>query len=148
VSLFLRALHEAGHAIVGKALGHEVWRVHVGDDGDYCDGGYLSPAPEGTPAGQRQRALVSLGGYLATAMHGQDQGFDVGDWDVAAEDWETFERLRDGMTYRHARRKVLRILTERAPELLALARRVESERDVRIDPHPSERDGAIELGVS
>lgn len=138
MSLFLRALHESGHAVVGKALGHEVYLIHLGDDGDYCDGGYLSSFPDGEPAGQRRRALIALGGYFATAMYGQGQGFDVSDWAVAEQDLAEFESNRDGMTFRHARKKVIRILREHEEGLLALASRVANERDVRLDPHPSE----------
>jgi hypothetical protein len=134
----LRALHEAGHAVVGKALGHEVYRIHLGDDGDYCDGGYLSASPDGDPPGRRKRALIALGGYFATALYGQDQGFDVSDWDVASGDWEEFEAQRDGRSFRHARRVVIGLLREKRDELLALAERVALEGDVCIDPHPSE----------
>lgn len=135
---YLRALHEAGHAVVGKAVGHEVYLVHIGEDGDYCDGGYLSATPDGDPPGQRKRALIALGGYFATAIYGQGLGFDVSDWDVAADDWKEFERQRDGRSFRHARRIVTGILREKRDELLALARRVEIEGEVAIDPHPSE----------
>lgn len=138
MSRYLRALHEAGHAVVGKALGHEVYRVHIGDDGDYCDGGYLSFDPNGDPPGRRKRAVIALGGYFATALYGQGQGFDVSDWNVAGGDWAKFERQRDGRTFRHARRVVMCILREKREELLALARRVEAEGDVVIDKHPSE----------
>jgi hypothetical protein len=150
----LRALHEAGHAIVAKALGHEVYRIHVEEcqdqgGGDYCDSGYLSSSPEGDPQGERHRALVTLGGYFATALFGQGRGFDVSDWNVAAQDLENFYRLRDGMSFRHARKKVIQILRARESELFALAKRVEAEGDVYIDPHPSEyAEFILPLGVA
>lgn len=144
--MFLRALHECGHAIVGKALGHEVYRIHLGhedNEGDYCDGGYLSSSPEGDPAGERRRALVALGGYFATALYGQGLGYRVDDWDVAEGDWENFQAKRDGMTFRHARKKVIAILRARREELLALTARLETELDLFLDPHPAEQAAEV-----
>lgn len=132
--MFLRALHECGHAVVGKALGHEVYQIHLGDEGDWCDGGYLSFSPEGDPAEERRRALVALGGYFATALYGQGRGYRVDDWDVAEGDWENFQAKRDGMTFRHARKKVIAILRARREELLALTARLETELDLFLDP--------------
>lgn len=131
---YLEALHEAGHAIVGKYVGHEVYHVHVGDDGGFCDGGYVDTGARS----RMNRALVTLGGQLAVAMFGQGMGFDVNNWDNAADDLRHFEEARGGMTFRHARKKVQAILRAKEPELKALARRVAEERDVYLDQHPSE----------
>lgn len=133
---YLDALHEAGHAIVGKAVGHEVYVIHIGDE-CYCDGGY----PGNSPHDRRLRALVALGGYFAAAMYGQGRGYCVSapwGWVTAEQDWEHFLEYRGGMTYRHARKKVVAILTARRDELLALAERVHRERHVLLDPHPSD----------
>lgn len=133
---YLTALHEAGHAIVGKAVGHDVYQIYVQPEAPFqgfCEGGHFE-----YPGAEQNRALIALGGYFAAAIYGQGLGFDVNDWDTAQQDWEEFQAGRGGMTYRHARRKVIAILTERREELLALAKRVESEVDVRLDPHPSE----------
>lgn len=137
MSEFLRALHEAGHAVVGKAVGHEVYHIHLDENpvgSDYCDGGYMGSAPKD----RRLRAIVALGGYFAQTMFGQGRGFEVNDWDTAEQDWSRFQEYRDGMTYRHARAKVQAILRARSEELLALTDRVVAERDVYLDPHPSE----------
>jgi hypothetical protein len=131
---YLHALHEAGHAIVGKHVGHEVYHVHIGDDGGFCDGGYVDTGARS----RMSRALVTLGGQLAVAMFGQGMGFDVNNWDNAADDLRKFEEARGGMTFRHARKKVQAILRAKEAELKALARRVAEEGDVYIDQHPSE----------
>lgn len=131
---YLEALHEAGHAIVGKHVGHEVYHVHIGDDAGFCDGGFEDTGPKA----RMNRALVTLGGQLATAMFGQNMGFDVNNWDNAADDLRQFEANRGGMTFRHARKKVQAILRAKEAELKALALRVVEERDVYLDQHPSE----------
>ena len=133
---YLDALHESGHAIVAKAVGHDVYLVHIGKDGAYCDSGHLSTRPKA----QYERALVVLGGYFAVTMFGQGRGFFVNNWENAADDLREFQSIRNGMTFRHARNKVTAILRSRAAELLALADRVVVERDVRIDPDPELED--------
>jgi hypothetical protein len=134
---YLTSLHEAGHAIVGKAVGHDVYLIHVGREPPYeayCDGGYMG----GDIQSELRRALVTLGGYFAAAMYGQGLGFNVNNWDNAEQDWSKFQRHRGGMTYRHARRKVVAILREQSEALLAMAVRVDAEGDVVLGQHPSE----------
>lgn len=105
-----------------------------GEDGCYCDGWHYGEDPRDV----RLRALVSLGGYLAAAMYGQGMGYDVNDWATAEDDWQAFQDRRDGMTYRHARRKVQAILRANEAQLLSLTARVQRERDVALDPTPEQ----------
>lgn len=140
--LYVRALHECGHAIVGWEVGHEVFRIVLSDDGDYCDGGYLSPSPGGSRREERKRALVALGGYFALAAYGQGLGWFVNGRRTAEQDFEEFETYRDGMTFRHARAKVQKILRAKEAELKALAARVVAERVVIFMPYPSEMNDA------
>lgn len=133
MSRYLRALHEAGHAIVAKAVGHEVYLVHIGEDGDYCDCGY----PGNSDRDESLRALTALGGYYAAAMFGRGQGYDVNDWDTASQDWDTFQKFRRGRSFSHAKKAVKGILKNNKEKLLELARLVEQQGEVKIDPEPS-----------
>jgi hypothetical protein len=129
---YLDALHESGHAIVSKAVGHDVYVIHIGKDGCYCESGYIDKGVKS----QQQRALTALGGYFAVTMFGQGLGFFVNNWENAADDLKNFEENRNGMSFRHVRNKVTTILRMKSDELLALAKRVVAEKDVFIDPEP------------
>lgn len=122
----LACVHEAGHAVMNMHLGFDMHELRVTALGAYFEDkdvyGYCSAYSRPGPR-RSVDACVDIAGVLACALYCRNVlDFErYTNWKHCYDDWNTFQEIRGGMTYRQARRITLHVLRRNRQVLLDLA---------------------------
>lgn len=111
------SIHEAGHAVCAMAVGIQVESVRVDEYGGGCCTTFTPTGPD-----RPYHCYYELAGYLAVALLAPNADKHFRSWEVLKTgDLAAFHKGRMGVTFRHARRKVIKILQERREATIKIA---------------------------